>query len=67
MKKFFSVIVMAVALFTSMGFTACSDNDDNDIPEVVISYDKLPTAAKTFVETYYPVSYTHLTLPTIGG
>lgn len=54
MKKFFSVIVMAVALFTSMGFTACSDNDDNDIPEVVISYDKLPTAAKTFVETYYP-------------
>ena len=53
MKKKLKFVVLLLAGFMMTGtMSACSDDDGNDI-ETVISENKLPESAKTFISTYY--------------
>ena len=69
-----------VAIFASLAFTSCSDDDDNDnLPEIVDEFEEITTVILTLsaegsddlvfliqdLDGDGPVSYTHLTLPTI--
>ncbi len=48
MKKVFFILAL---LSVSFSFMACGDDDDNDN---VITYEELPTLAKTFITTHFP-------------
>lgn len=48
MKKFFMLMVIGLL---SVSLWSCSDDDDN---ETAITIDRLPSAAKSFLSTYYP-------------
>lgn len=48
MKKLF--IYASIILMTSVGFAACSSDDDNDNTETRIEYASLPTETRNFLE-----------------
>lgn len=57
MKKFLKYSILSLSLLATPLMFSCSDDDDDDIfKQETISYDKLPSAAQSFVETYYPDS-----------
>lgn len=51
MKKVFRMALLFVACAFVAAMAACSDDDKKN--DVIVSYDDLPAAAKTFVTTYY--------------
>ena len=53
MKKTFKFVMLFLSLLLVPVFYSCDDDDDNDFREEVISYEKLPSAAKSFVSEFY--------------
>lgn len=54
MKKSKLVVLFAsLLLLCSFNFIACSDDNDADGSEVIVSYTDLPMNAQTFMETYF--------------
>ena len=55
MKNRFGIaVLMAACLLMTGGMTGCSNDDDNDDLETVINVNRLPDAARAFINTYYP-------------
>ncbi len=52
MKKVIKMALLFLACAFVAGMAACSDDDKND-KDVIVSYEDLPQAAKTFIATYY--------------
>lgn len=52
MKKLISFLLIGIL---SVSLWSCSDDDDDDYrPDQVISYDKIPDAAKNFISSHFP-------------